>query len=83
MNDIQETNQRNSFLEVSLIAELIQSIEQIEEACKGKEGEDIVEKYGVRAVPTLLLVDDSGTLISKHVGILSVEGIKSFANETN
>ena len=48
-----------------------------------EEGEDLTEAYGVRAVPTLLLVDDSGTLISKHVGILSVEGIKSFANETN
>ena len=48
-----------------------------------EEGEDIVEKYGVRAVPTLLLVDDNGTLISKHAGILSVEGIKSFANETD
>ena len=48
-----------------------------------EEGKDMVEKYGVRAIPTLLLLDDNGTLISKHVGILSVEGIKSFANETN
>lgn len=47
------------------------------------EGEDLTETYGVRAVPTLLLVDGNGTLISKHVGILSVEGIKSFANEIN
>lgn len=48
-----------------------------------EEGEDLTETYGVRAVPTLLLVDDNGTLISKHVGILSVEGIKLFANEIN
>lgn len=48
-----------------------------------EEGEDLTETYGVRAVPTLLLVDDNGTLISKHVGVLSAEGIKSFANETN
>ena len=48
-----------------------------------EEGEDLTEAYGVRAVPTLLLVDDNGTLISKHVGILSVEEIKSFANETD
>ena len=48
-----------------------------------EEGEDLIETYGVRAVPTLLLIDDNGTLISKHVGILSVEGIKLFANETN
>ena len=48
-----------------------------------EEGEDLTEVYGVRAVPTLLLVDDNGTLISKHVGILSVEGIKAFVNENN
>lgn len=45
-----------------------------------EEGANIAELYGVRAVPTLLLVDDNGILISRHVGILSVEGIKSFAN---
>lgn len=48
-----------------------------------EEGEGLTETYSVRAVPTLLLVDDNGTLISKHVGILSVEGIKSFTNEIN
>ena len=44
-----------------------------------EEGEDIVEKYGVRAVPTLLLVDDNGTLLNKRTGILSVDEIKLFA----
>ena len=44
-----------------------------------EEGEDIVEKYGVRAVPTLLLVDDNGTLLNKHTGILNVDEIKLFA----
>lgn len=48
-----------------------------------EEGEELTDTYGVRAVPTLLLVDDNGTLINKHVGILNVEEIKSFANETN
>lgn len=48
-----------------------------------EEGKDMVEKYGVRAIPTLLLLDDNGTLISKHVGILSVEGIKSFIYNHN
>lgn len=48
-----------------------------------EEGGDLTDTYGVRAVPTLLLVDDNGTLIKKHVGILNVEEIKSFANETN
>ena len=44
-----------------------------------EEGEDIVEKYGVRAVPTLLLVDDNGTLLNKHTGIMNVDEIKLFA----
>ena len=43
-----------------------------------EEGEDIVEKYGVRAVPTLLLVDDNGTLLNKRTGILNVDEIKLF-----
>lgn len=44
-----------------------------------EEGEDIVEKYGVRAVPTLLLVDNNGTLLNKRTGILNVDEIKLFA----
>ena len=44
-----------------------------------EEGEDIVEKYGVRAVPTLLLVDDNGALLNKRTGILNVDEIKLFA----
>ena len=44
-----------------------------------EEGEDLIEVYGVRAVPTLLLVDDNGTLLNKHTGILNVDEIKLFA----
>ena len=44
-----------------------------------EEGEDLTETYGVRAVPTLLLVDDNGTLLNKHTGILNVDEIKLFA----
>ena len=44
-----------------------------------EEGEDLTETYGVRAVPTLLLVDDNSTLLNKRTGILSVDEIKLFA----
>lgn len=44
-----------------------------------KEGEDLTEAYGIRAVPTLLLIDDNGTLLNKHTGILNVDEIKLFA----
>ena len=44
-----------------------------------EEGEDLTETYSVRAVPTLLLVDDNSTLLNKRTGILSVDEIKLFA----
>lgn len=43
-----------------------------------KEGETLVEQYNIRTVPTLLLIDDNGSIIKKHIGILNVEDIKSF-----
>ena len=48
-----------------------------------KEGEELIEKYDVKAIPTLLLIDDNDILISKNSGVLTVEGIKAFVNETN
>lgn len=47
-----------------------------------KEGEELIEKYDIKAIPTLLLIDDNG-LVSKCTGILTVEGIKAFVNENN
>ena len=44
-----------------------------------EEGGDLTEAYGVRAVPTLLLVDNNGTLLNKRTGILNVDEIKLFA----
>ena len=43
-----------------------------------KEGETLVEQYNIRTVPTLLLIDNNGSIIKKHIGILNVEDIKSF-----
>ncbi|MCD8204724.1 MAG: thioredoxin family protein [Coprobacillus sp.] len=39
---------------------------------------DMLEKYNVNSVPTLLLFDDNDNLIKKHIGILTVDGIKDF-----
>lgn len=44
------------------------------------EGENITRLYDIKAVPTLLLIDDNGTLISKNTGIISPEKIKEFLN---
>ena len=45
------------------------------------QGEDIAAKYEIRAVPTLILVDDEGKVVKRHTGLLGIEDLKKFANE--
>ena len=45
-----------------------------------QEGEEMIEKYGIRAVPTLLLLDEEGNMLNKHVGVLNAGDLKKFAN---
>lgn len=45
------------------------------------EGSEITEKYGVRTVPTLLLLNDNNEVIKKHVGVMSVNELRDFYNE--
>ena len=47
------------------------------------QGEDIVAKYEVKAVPTLILVDDKGNVVKKHSGLLNIQELKEFCNEIN
>ena len=35
------------------------------------ENQDISIKYGIRGVPTMILVDDSGTEIKRQVGMMT------------
>ena len=44
MNKVQEYEPQIDFLEVSVISEIIQTIEQIDSKCKGQIGEDIVNE---------------------------------------
>lgn len=44
------------------------------------ENEDLVDKYEVRGLPTLILVDDNDKVISKFVGITKPEVIKDAIN---
>ena len=41
--------------------------------------DQLVEHYGIRSIPALVKIGDSGEVIDKKVGILSVEQIKEFA----
>lgn len=47
------------------------------------QGEEIAAKYEVKAVPTLLLVDEEGKVIKRHTGLLRVQELKEFCNETD
>ena len=50
---------------------------------QSEEGSDIVDKYEVRTVPTLILMDDEGNVLKKHSGLLNVQELKEFCNENN
>lgn len=45
--------------------------------------EHLVEHYNIRAVPTLIKINETGEELNRHIGILSVEQLKEFANDKN
>lgn len=48
-----------------------------------EEGDTLSRKYGVRAVPTLVLIDEDGNEINKHVGMMNAQQLKEFTNKAN
>lgn len=44
------------------------------------ENEDLVDKYEVRGLPTLILIDDNDEIISRFVGITKPAVIKNAIN---
>ena len=42
---------------------------------------EIVTKYGIRNIPTVLKVNTNGELISKFVGVKTEQQVKDFYNE--
>lgn len=61
------------------------NINIFEDACHDDLGttEHLVEHYNIRAVPTLIKINETGDELNRHVGILSVEQLKEFANDKN
>lgn len=47
------------------------------------QGEDIASKYEIRTVPALILADDGRNVVKRHSGLLGVQELKEFCNETN
>lgn len=52
-----------------------------EDACHDNLGttEHLVEHYNIKAVPTLIKINETGEELNRHIGILSVEQLKEFA----
>lgn len=42
---------------------------------------DFLNLYEISSIPTILAVDDSGRIISRHTGILSLEKFRLFVSE--
>ena len=43
-----------------------------------EQGEEIVDKYDIRAVPTLILLNDNNEVIKKHTGVMNIEDLRNF-----
>lgn len=39
---------------------------------------DLLDKYSIRGIPTLVKTDDEGVMLDKHVGIMNVEQLKDW-----
>lgn len=39
---------------------------------------DVVSKYAVRGFPTLVMVDEDGTEIKRHIGLISASDLKEW-----
>lgn len=42
------------------------------------DGLEIAQKYKVKNLPTLLMIDDSGNIIKSHTGILTVKDLQEW-----
>ena len=47
------------------------------------ENENIIDKYEIRTIPTLILIDDEGNVVKRHNGLLGVQELKEFCNEVS
>lgn len=42
--------------------------------------EEILFKYEIGSIPVLVVVDDNGDIIKKHIGLLPLKNLKEFCN---
>lgn len=45
-----------------------------------EESQEVAIKYGIRGVPTMVIVDDSGNEIKRQVGLMNETQFKQFVN---
>ncbi len=41
-------------------------------------GDVLADKYDVKGLPTIIVLNDDGAMIKQHTGILTVENLKNF-----
>lgn len=41
-------------------------------------GDMLADKYNVKGLPTIIIIDEHGAIIKQHTGILTVENLKHF-----
>lgn len=44
---------------------------------------ELVLKYDIKTVPTLVMVEEDGTEVSKHAGMMNLQQLKEFTNIAN
>jgi thioredoxin 1 len=43
-----------------------------------EQAEELIIKYGIRGIPTLVILDDDGNVLKKHTGLLNINDLKTF-----
>ncbi len=45
------------------------------------DSENLIEKYNIRGIPTLIKLNDKDEIIDKFVGVMTVEQLKHWCND--
>lgn len=61
----------------------LKDIEVVDYDATDEDNAEILDKYKVLSIPTIIVVDDKGDIISRFGGIVPIEKIKEVINETH
>ena len=61
----------------------LKDIEIVDYDATDENNVEILDKYKVLSIPTIVIVDSEGNIVSKFGGIVPIEKIKEVLNETH